>query len=127
MLCTEYMSYKVGFLCPTLFLTFKTNTMKFKAFILVILLLFVSCASPKVFQNTSNERLKPISVLVEPYGMFNTKKKVDGVMYKASVGNIIWSVLLLETVVVPVVLCGWYLWEPKEMVDIDKALNNESK
>lgn len=99
--------------------------MKFKAFILAILLLFVSCASPRVFH--TNKRVEPTSILVEPYGMFNTSKKKSGVLYRASVGNIIWSVLLLETVVVPVVLCGWYLWEPKEMIDIDKALNNESK
>jgi hypothetical protein len=62
---------------------------------------------------------------VEPYGIFNQKTKNDSIKYKVSVGNVIWSVLLSETVVVPVILCGWYLWEPKAKLVNTKYTYNE--
>ncbi len=49
---------------------------------------------------------------VEPYGVFNQKKEVESVRYKVSVGNVVWSVLLCETVIAPVVLIGFFLFEP---------------
>ena len=38
------------------------------------------------------------------------EKRNPAVRYEISVGNIVWSVLLSETIVVPIVLLGWYLW-----------------
>lgn len=48
----------------------------------------------------------------QPYGVFDGENKKEGVKYKASIGNIVLSIIFIETIFVPVVLCGWYLWEP---------------
>lgn len=50
--------------------------------------------------------------IIEPYGIFNTEDKREGVHYHVSIVNVVLSMAFLNTVVVPVVLCGWYLWEP---------------
>jgi hypothetical protein len=34
------------------------------------------------------------------------------VKYRVSTGNVIVSILLIETAIVPIILVGWYLWEP---------------
>ncbi len=53
---------------------------------------------------------------VQPYGIFSEISgkdgKLPGVQYKLSVENLILSAIFVETIVVPIVLCGWYLWEP---------------
>jgi len=48
----------------------------------------------------------------QQYGLFNIDKRNPKVEYRVIVGNIIWSVILFETVVVPIILIGWYLYEP---------------
>ena len=48
----------------------------------------------------------------QPYGVFDQEVKKEGVQYKVSVGNVVLSAIFIETIFVPVVLCGWYLWEP---------------
>jgi hypothetical protein len=53
---------------------------------------------------------------VEPYGLyvelFDKARKEPGVEYKLNVPNVALSVIFSETIVVPIILCGWYLWEP---------------
>jgi len=49
---------------------------------------------------------------VEPYGLFDQKYKDSRVEYDVSVGNVVLSVIFCETLLVPVVLLGWDLWEP---------------
>ena len=83
--------------------------MKNKAQILATLLMAVlmtSCADSKKFTIDNKE------VTVEPYGWFDMGAKNDSVNYRLNAGNIVWSVILLGTVVVPVVLTGDQLWEP---------------
>lgn len=98
---------------------------------LIALMLFASCATPKIFdfstRNSSGEVIEYNEIEVEPYGMFNQKTKNDSIKYRVSVGNVVWSVLLSETVVVPVILCGWYLWEPKAKLVNTKYIYNEQK
>ena len=48
----------------------------------------------------------------KPYGLFNTEERNPNVKYEVSIGNVIWSVLLSESIAVPLVLIGWYLYEP---------------
>jgi len=48
----------------------------------------------------------------EQKGLFTMDEKDTTIKYNVSMGNVIWSCILCETIVVPVVLCGWYLWEP---------------
>lgn len=45
-------------------------------------------------------------------GAFTEDEKVEGITYKIIPGNVIWSVILIESVVVPVYFVGFSLWEP---------------
>jgi hypothetical protein len=55
------------------------------------------------------------TVTVEPYGWADYQTmKHDSIIYKVSVGNVVWSCLLVQTVVASVVFTGWYLYEPVE-------------
>lgn len=78
------------------------------------LLLFVasvallsSCADSKNFEIDGK------IIKVEPYGWANKDvKKNDNVIYQPCVGNIVWSVIGIETVALPIMLTGWSLYEP---------------
>jgi len=49
----------------------------------------------------------------EQFGLFDAGKLENpNVEYDAVVGNVVWAVLLCETIVVPIVVVGWYLYEP---------------
>ena len=83
--------------------------------ILLILLAVTMCAchDSKVFRKADGSQF-----IAEPYGWADyNSKKMEGVMYDVSVGNIIWSILCVETVIVPVVLTGWYLFEPVRYIE----------
>lgn len=73
----------------------------------MFVLLLTSCADSKVFVIDGKH------VKVEPYGWADYQElKNDSIVYQANVGNIVWSVILSETVVVPVWLTGWQIYEP---------------
>jgi hypothetical protein len=65
-----------------------------------------SCAKSKPFQIGSQ------TVTVEPYGWMNEETKHDSIIYKINTGSVVWSIVGFETIVVPVVLTGKYLYEP---------------
>lgn len=49
----------------------------------------------------------------QPYGLFNEDtRKVPGVKYELSAGSVIVAIILAETIVVPVYVVGWDLYEP---------------
>ena len=49
----------------------------------------------------------------EQYGLFDEgDKRNPNVEYDVVIGNVIWSVFLVETIAAPVILVGWYLYEP---------------
>jgi len=55
------------------------------------------------------------------YGFFNEKThKNQDIEYRVIVGNVVWSVLLVETIVFPIYFVGFSLYEP-----IDKKENFE--
>lgn len=57
----------------------------------------------------------------EPYGLFDEDSvKNDQVEYEVSTGNVVLSVIFVESVVVPVILLGWYLYEPVGVADSAK-------
>lgn len=70
------------------------------------------CADEKTFQKADGTFFT-----AEPYGWMNTSKKVDGVVYDICPGNIVWSIVLGETVVAPVLFTGLALWEPVNYVE----------
>jgi hypothetical protein len=58
---------------------------------------------------------------VEPYGLyvelFDKPRKDPAVEYKLNVPDVVLSIIFSETIVVPIILCGWYLWEPAGQKD----------
>lgn len=82
---------------------------------LILLSVFVllSCAESKTFKKQDGS-----TFVAEPYGWANYQtKKIDGVKYECCIENVFWSVAGLETLVVPVYLSGWALYEPVEYVE----------
>lgn len=73
---------------------------------LALLLTLGSCADSKDFVIDGK------NVTVEPYGWFDTAQKNDSINYKVNVGNVVWSVLFSETLIVPILLTGDQLFEP---------------
>lgn len=50
---------------------------------------------------------------VQPYGVFNQQTaKTPGVDYEVSPGSVILAIVFVETVVVPVYIVGWDLYQP---------------
>jgi len=62
-----------------------------------------ACADPKTIDG----------ITYDTYGLFNeSEKKNPQVEYHLSVGNVIWSIILIETVVFPIYFLGFSLYEP---------------
>lgn len=73
------------------------------AAVLAATALVSGCASDKVIDG----------VQYEPYGLLNKDEvRKPCVQYKLSKGNVVWSVLLVESVAVPVWLLGFAAYEP---------------
>ena len=81
--------------------------------------LLSSCANKKTF-TIDGER-----VTVEPYGPADEEAlKNDKVVYQVCVGNVVCDILFCETVVIPVWLIGWDLYEPvrlKTKTELEKS------
>lgn len=81
--------------------------MKKNLITIALLALLTSCANPKVIEIDGKK------VTVEPYGWANELAvKNDSVVYQVSAGNVVWSIIGVETVIAPVWLTGYYLYEP---------------
>ena len=64
---------------------------------------FTGCADKKVING----------IEYDTYGLFNQSQKENpNVEYELSVGNIIWSVILSETVIAPIYFLGFSIFEP---------------
>lgn len=72
----------------------------------VIAMMFASCADSKEFTIDGKQ------VTIEPYGWYSEEDKNDSIVYKTCVGNVVLSIILCETIIVPVVLTGGALYEP---------------
>jgi len=73
--------------------------------------LILSCAKSKVI------KINEIEKEIEPYGWMTTDLKDDKIKYKISTGNIIWSIILFETIIFPVFITGLDLYEPIGLKD----------
>lgn len=65
-------------------------------------MLITSCAKEKTIKGET----------VAPYGWANSSEKNENINYQVSVGNVVLSVIFSETILVPIILTGWYLFEP---------------
>ena len=81
--------------------------------LLIAIIALSSCADSKTF-----ERADGTKFVAEPYGWANYQtKKIEGVTYEACMGNIVWDVIAAETIVIPIWLTGWELYEPVSFVE----------
>lgn len=87
--------------------------MKKLIILLFTVMLFASCAETEMFQ-VKNEQTGQVSIIkAKPYGWANASTvKIPGVTYQVCAGNVVWSILLFETVFAPVFLTGWSFYEP---------------
>ncbi len=89
------------------FVNFIAKMLSTAAILLFASLFITSCADSKKLTIDGKE------LVAEPYGWGNEEaQKVEGVVYEVSAGNVIWSIILCETIIAPVYLTGWELYEP---------------
>ena len=83
---------------------------KLLVLIISVTILLSSCAQ------TSMLVIDDKPTLVKPYGWVNkTAQKNDSVNYELSAGSIIFSVLFVNTLIVPIWLTGWKLYSPVDV------------
>lgn len=77
------------------------------AVIVALGVLLAGCGRPQYLGSGAEQKYYPT------YGLFNdVSSRSKNVCYETSVGNVIWSILLFETVVFPVYFIGWSLFNP---------------
>ena len=53
------------------------------------------------------------NTVVKPYGIFNEdSRKVPGVKYEVSLGSVVVAIIFSETIIIPVYVVGWDLFQP---------------
>lgn len=73
----------------------------------LIAIMLTACGQPNVISTNGHTKEYPT------YGIFNenTAKSKD-VCYEVSIGNVIWSIILVETIIMPVYFVGFSLYNP---------------
>ncbi len=75
--------------------------------ILALSLTTISCSKSKKL------KINGEMVEVEPYGWANSgAQKIDGVVYQVSALDVVGSIIFCETIFVPIISTGYYLYEP---------------
>jgi hypothetical protein len=95
---------------------------KFLSILLVLFVLFTSCSTTRTFykvEQDENKNMKITTQVVEasPYGLLNQVDKTEGIAYRVHIPSIIFSIVFAQTIVVPVVLTGFFLFQPYKIVD----------
>lgn len=86
-----------------------------KKFIIIacaLMVLLTGCADEKTFKKADGTEFT-----AEPYGWMNKGKAIEGVQYEVCAGNLVWSIVLGETVIAPVLVTGLALWEPVNYIE----------
>ena len=76
--------------------------------VLVCLFLLGACGSNKTICFNGNRDCHEF----QQYGLLSLDRKNTEVRYDVVWGNVVWGAILLETVIVPIILFGWMLYEP---------------
>lgn len=81
----------------------------------LIVSMLTGCGEPLTITNKDGEKTYPT------YGLFNqdTDKSKD-VCYKISVGNVVWSIIGFQNIVMPVYFVGFSLFNPIRLKRDDK-------
>jgi len=84
--------------------------------LLLALCLFTACSDNKIIDGR----------VYETYGFLNEDEvKAPNVRYRLVAGNLVWSILLGETIIAPVYFIGFDLFEPVELADCDRYYAKE--
>lgn len=71
--------------------------------IAVAVSLFSACGKPRSIDGKT----------YDTYGLFNQDSmKNDGIEYRIVVGNVVWSIILMETIIAPIYFVGFSLYQP---------------
>ena len=77
---------------------------------LIFSLLLAGCGEPRYLGPDTARKRYP------SYGVFNeASERSNHVCYEMSIGNVMLGLLLFETVVFPVYIVGWVLYDPIRM------------
>jgi len=84
---------------------------------LIVILLSASflsaCGNPASFKVENKVKEYPT------YGFLNSDtQKSEKICYEVSVGNVVWSIILIETVVAPVYFIGFSLFNPVSVKNV---------
>lgn len=76
------------------------------AFVIAASMALASCGRPQTFNGKD----------YPTYGLFNEAgSHSNNICYTTSIGNIVWSILLIETVIFPVYFIGFSLYNPSRL------------
>jgi len=76
--------------------------------ILLTCFMLIGCGDTKVIDG----------VEYDTYGLFDEKtKKNPNIKYEVIPGNIVWSVILAETIIMPIYFIGFSIYEPVGRID----------
>ena len=78
-------------------------------------LVICSCAEPKRFRKQDGTVFT-----AEPYGWANYQTKaIKGVKYEINIHNVVLSTIFAETIITPVLITGYELFEPVSYIESD--------
>ena len=78
-------------------------------------LMICSCAEPKRFRKQDGTVFT-----AEPYGWANYQTKaIKGVKYEINIPNVVLSTIFAETIITPVLITGYELFEPVSYIESD--------
>jgi hypothetical protein len=78
----------------------------------ILSLITVACADEKVIKG----------ITYKPYGIFSEDRKDPKIRYEIVPGNLVWSIIFSETLIIPAWLIGFDLYEP--VTTSDKETKN---
>lgn len=84
-------------------------------------LMICSCAESKKFRKQDGSVFT-----AEPYGWANYQtKKIEGVKYEINAPNMVLSLISVETIIAPMLITGYNIFEPVSYIESDTTeINN---
>jgi hypothetical protein len=95
-----------------------TEGMKMKVlpFVMMLALCMANCADEKRIGNHT----------YVPYGVLSKEDEKPCIQYRISFGSVFWSIVFIETIVVPVTLIGFALYEPVSLDTVPKCIESNT-
>ncbi len=78
--------------------------------IITMLLVIVFLSSSLLLGCADSKKIN--GKIYEPYGIANNWKSDPNIQYEIVFGNVIWGIILAETIIFPVWVVGWSIYEP---------------